>query len=194
MIQAKSADLLSFAAWPLDLVMVAGQVKGIVIPLVAKHKEIHHLYGPAHRKLDFPDADWAFLIRAARNTAAAMDTIHGSGNVVGDVNQSGILVSPRATVRMIDCDSFQISANGQLFKCDVGVAHFTPPELQGMAFKGLERTQNHDRFGLAVVIFHLLFMGRHPFSGRFHGTGDMPIERAIQQGRFAFSQMGPRCR
>jgi DNA-binding helix-hairpin-helix protein with protein kinase domain len=188
MIRAQTPELLSFAAWPLDVLKSGDKVKGILIPLVTQHKEIHHLYSPAHRKLDFPDADWAFLVRAGRNIAATMETIHGCGHVVGDVNQSGILVSSQATVRIIDCDSFQVSVNGQLFKCDVGVPHFTPPELQGQAFRGLERTQNHDRFGLAVLVFHLLFMGRHPFAGRFHGTGDMPIERAIQQGRFAFSQ------
>jgi len=30
-------------------------------------------------------------------------------------------------------------------------------------------------------------MGRHPFAGRYLGSGDMPIERAIKEYRFAFS-------
>jgi DNA-binding helix-hairpin-helix protein with protein kinase domain len=188
MVRVKSPVLLTFAAWPIDVLTSAGHVRGILMPRVTNHKEIHRLYSPAQRKRDFPNADWAFLIRAARNTAAAMDTIHSSGHVIGDVNQSGILVSSRATVRLIDCDSFQVGVKGQLFTCDVGVSHFTPPELQGIAFKGLMRTTNHDLFGLAVMVFHLLFMGRHPFAGRFHGAGDMPIERAIQQCRFAFGQ------
>jgi DNA-binding helix-hairpin-helix protein with protein kinase domain len=29
-------------------------------------------------------------------------------------------------------------------------------------------------------------MGRHPFSGRFLGTGEMPLEMAITEGRFAY--------
>ena len=29
-------------------------------------------------------------------------------------------------------------------------------------------------------------MGRHPFAGRYSGRGDMPIETAIQQFRFAY--------
>lgn len=186
MVRVGSRDLFRFAAWPVDVLMTAGHVRGILIPRITNHREIHHLYSPARRKADFPNADWGFLIRAARNVAAAMETIHSSGHVVGDVNQSGILVSPRATVRFIDCDSFQVAVNGQLFTCDVGVPHFTPPELQGVALKGIKRTPNHDLFGLAVIAFHLLFMGRHPFAGRFHGSGDMPIARAIQQFRFAF--------
>ena len=55
-----------------------------------------------------------------------------------------------------------------------------------MPFRSVARTENHDRFGLAVLIFHLMFMGRHPFFGRFLGAGDMPLERAIRELRFAF--------
>ena len=43
----------------------------------------------------------------------------------------------------------------------------------------------HDAFGLAVLIFQILFMGRHPYSGHFLGSGEMPIERAIREHRFA---------
>ena len=39
-------------------------------------------------------------------------------------------------------------------------------ELQGLAsFDSVDRTANHDNFGLAVLIFQLLLGGRHPFSG-----------------------------
>ena len=37
-----------------------------------------------------------------------------------------------------------------------------------------------------MVIFQLLFMGRHPFSGRYLGAGEMPLERAISEFRFAY--------
>jgi DNA-binding helix-hairpin-helix protein with protein kinase domain len=63
-----------------------------------------------------------------------------------------------------------------------------PPELLGAALGATRRTANHDAFGLAVLIFHLLFMGRHPFAGRYLGKGDMPIERAIAESRFAYSR------
>jgi DNA-binding helix-hairpin-helix protein with protein kinase domain len=85
----------------------------------------------------------------------------------------------------VDCDSFQLEANGKIYLCEVGVPIFTPPELQGHSLK-VRRTVNHDCFGLAVLLFNLLFMGRHPFAGRFTGRGDMPIERAIAESRFAY--------
>src|SRR5262249_51228876 len=64
---------------------------------------------------------------------------------------------------------------------------FTPPELQGKRYASTQRSANHDAFGLAVLIFQLLFMGRHPFSGRFSGSQNMPLERAISECRFAYS-------
>ncbi|MCB1824748.1 MAG: hypothetical protein KDJ54_09335, partial [Candidatus Competibacteraceae bacterium] len=84
--------------------------------------------------------------------------------------------------------SFQIDTGNRLFPCDVGVPQFTAPELQDRPFHGLRRTPDHDAFGLALLCFHLLFMGRHPFAGRYRGKGDMPIERAIKECRFAFGQ------
>jgi DNA-binding helix-hairpin-helix protein with protein kinase domain len=69
----------------------------------------------------------------------------------------------------------------------VGTPHFTPPELQSQKLRDVPRTPNHDAFGLAIMVFHLLFVGRHPFAGRFHGPGELTIEKAIAERRFAFS-------
>ena len=189
-----SPALTGVASWPTRTVIAkrTRATVGIVMPRVDQHHEIHNLYSPAHRKVTFPHADWSFLVRAARNCAVAFDVIHGCGHVIGDVNQGGILVSKQATIKLIDCDSFQVKHGGHLFPCDVGVSHFTPPELQGRSFTGLHRTEDHDRFGLAILVFHLLFMGRHPFVGRFLGKGDLPIEQAIAEGRFAFSENASR--
>jgi DNA-binding helix-hairpin-helix protein with protein kinase domain len=136
----------------------------------------------------FPKSDYAFLVHVARNVAAAFDAIHHYGHVIGDVNQGNLLVARDGRVRLIDCDSFQIMAGGVNHLCEVGVPIFTPPELQGLgSFKGITRSPNHDNFGLALLVFHLLHMGRHPFSGVFNqGRGDMPLERAIAEFRFAY--------
>src|SRR5205814_7863741 len=66
---------------------------------------------------------------------------------------------------LIDCDSFEITDGKTVFPCMVGVPTYTPPELQGQSFQGVRRTKQHDAFGLAVLIFHMLFLGRHPFAG-----------------------------
>ncbi len=194
MAELASIDLTAIASWPLEVLCdgAPDRVRGIVLPRIDNHDEIHKLYSPAHRKIDYPDKDWGFLAHTAMNCCAAFDAIHAKGHVIGDVNQGNLLVSQRGTVFLIDCDSFQVHARGKRFSCDVGVPQFTPPELQGKNFRGLARTVNHDRFGLALVIFHLLLMGRHPFAGRYLGKGDMPIEQAIAEFRYAFSRQAER--
>lgn len=190
MAQQANSSILEIAAWPTTTLHGSrnGKILGIVMPRLVGYHPIHQLYSPAQRQFGFPRADWSFLVHTARNLAQAFATVHKQGHVVGDVNQGNILVSLKAMIKFIDCDSFQISAGGRTYLCEVGVGHFTPPELQGQPFGGLTRTPNHDDFGLAVLCFHLLFMGRHPFVGKFLGSGDMPIERAIREFRFAFGQ------
>jgi DNA-binding helix-hairpin-helix protein with protein kinase domain len=156
------------------------------MPRIAGCKDIHKLYSPKSRKTEFPTADFRFLLSVATNVARAFGVVHQNNCVIGDVNHGSITVAQNATVTLIDCDSFQVVINGHNYLCEVGVPTFTPPELQGRPFHGIVRTTNHDNFGLAVLIFHLLFMGRHPFAGRYLGRGDMPIETAIQQFRFAY--------
>jgi DNA-binding helix-hairpin-helix protein with protein kinase domain len=126
------------------------------------------------------------------NCAIAFDVIHRKNYVIGDVNQSNLFVSPQALVYLIDCDSFQFQANGHLFLSEVGVPQYTPPELQQANFRQVVRTANHDRFGLAVLIFHLLCMGRHPFAGCFLGKGDILLEQAIKEFRFAYARWAAR--
>lgn len=187
MVQLATEELASVAAWPQNLLLEprTGAVVGFLMPRLDDHREIHKLYGPTDRKAAFPDATWAFLVRAARNLAAAFDVVHRHGHVIGDVNQGNVVVSRQATVRLIDCDSFQISHLGRLYPCRVGVPLFTPPELAGRKLDGVERTPEHDRFGLAVLVFQLLFMGRHPYAGR-HPKLALPVEAALKQGLFAF--------
>jgi DNA-binding helix-hairpin-helix protein with protein kinase domain len=183
----KTEGLLSLAAWPVDVVQSnTNDTCGVLMQNVSGYKDIHGLYTPKSRKVEFSAADWRFLIRTAANLARAFAAVHATGCVIGDVNQGGVRVSPQATVKLIDCDSFQVAKDGRLFLCDVGTPDFTPPELQGRSFHGITRTRNHDNFGLAVLTFQLLCMGKHPFAGRYLGQEYMPIERAIQEYRFAY--------
>jgi len=190
MVQGCDERLGKIAAWPIATLHqnANGPIRGFIMPKVVGYKPIHELYGPAHRKQFFPYADWAFLINTARNVAAAFETIHSHGHVVGDINQGNIFVATNSIIKLIDCDSFQITVTGKHYLCEVGVGHFIPPELQGLSFHGIHRTKNHDNFGLAILLFHLLMMGRHPFAGIYSGHGEMPIEKAIQEFRFAYGK------
>lgn len=190
MVHQRSEGLLEVAAWPVGTLArsMGGRTVGLLMPKITGFKPVHLLYGPKSRLAEFPQATWAFLVHAACNLARALAVLHAAGNVVGDINHGNVLVSPRAVVKLIDCDSFQIQAGERRYPCEVGVPTHTPPELQGHNLRTVTRTPNHDAFGLAVVIFQLLFLGRHPFSGTYLGRGDMPLEQAIRELRFAYGR------
>ncbi|WP_206365643.1 helix-hairpin-helix domain-containing protein [Sphingomonas sp. AAP5] len=173
------------AAFPQDIVRHEdGRFAGFVMAQVTGHQPIHELLGASSRRQFFAHADWPFLVRVAVNLARVVASIHGAGIVIGDINSSGILVSQRGTVKLIDADSFQIGSH----RCRVGMVEYTPPELQGVAFGGVDRTPNHDDFGLATIVFQLLMLGWHPFSGVSRGR-QVALNQAIRDGRFVFSHL-----
>lgn len=174
-------------AYPGDVVTDRhGNFLGFVMRLVSGYRPLHELYSPKSRLRHFPKADYRFIVHAALNVARAVGKVHQTGCIIGDLNHSGVLVAQDATVALIDADSFQFSLNGKSYPCVVGVPDFTPPELHGKNLASVRRTIEHDNFGLAVAIFHLLFMGRHPYAGRYNGP-DISMGDAIAQNRFAFS-------
>ncbi len=179
------------AAWPTGTLHdPSGAMAGFTMPKVGGHRPIFELYLPKPRLRHFPTADWRFLIHAAANTARAFEAVHSAGLVIGDVNHGNLVVADDATVRMIDCDSFQVSAGRQTWFCTVGVGTHQPPEMQGLdSYANVLRSPNHDSFGLAVIVFQLLCIARHPFAGRFLGQGEPPsIEEAIKASRYAYSR------
>jgi DNA-binding helix-hairpin-helix protein with protein kinase domain len=188
MVQLKNERLLRISAWPYQIANDRfGQPIGFFMRYADGYKPVHMLYGPKSRISEFPGSTWKFLIHASANVARSFAVIHECGHVIGDVNESNVLVGRDATVALIDCDSFQVSAGNHTHLCRVGVPMHQPPEMQVPgAFEQEIRSPNHDNFGLAVLIFQLLFLGRHPYSGRYLGDGEMPIERAIREYRFAY--------
>ncbi|HEX9929155.1 MAG TPA: tetratricopeptide repeat protein [Pyrinomonadaceae bacterium] len=192
MVALKSDKLLRLSAWVTDVLQnEAGETIGFLMPRLSFGTQIHELYNPASRRRRFPEADWRFLIRAAANSARAFAVVHQHGHSIGDVNHGNIVIARDATVRLIDCDSYHLNAPERSFLCEVGVSTHTPPELQGKSLRDVARTENHDNFGLAVLIFQLLFMGRHPFSGKFLGDGENTLENSIRERRFAYGEDAP---
>ncbi len=195
-LQAQAAASLpgirSLAAWPLELVYDDRRaVVGFLMPRVAG-KSVHLLYRPDDRTQHFTGVTWQGLLDVARNVAAAFHALHRHGVVMGDVNESNILVDGASgAVKLIDCDSFQFTAeDGSIHPCPVFTAGWTPPELLETPALITQRSVQHDRFGLAVLVFHLLFMGRHPFAGvppEHLLENPPPLEDLIKRGIFPYS-------
>jgi DNA-binding helix-hairpin-helix protein with protein kinase domain len=188
-LQRFSDELKGCAALPLSLAFSDAALNthvGIFLRFVGGH-EIHELYGSRSRSEHYPNASFKFLVCAAANLAAAFEEFHRRGILVGDVNEKNIKILPDATVRFIDCDSFQVSDGTRVFTSDVGTPIWTPPELHGKDLSGLVRSKNHDLFGLAQMIFLLLFSGRHPFSGIWKNQEDVLPEEAIRRQAYAYA-------
>jgi len=154
-------------AWPLQQLYEKRRFVGYLMPRINDSRPIFHFYNPARRARMAESYPWRFFLhRAARNLAAAAEMVHKRGYVIGDLNESNVLVNQSALVTLVDADSFQVeNRQGIRYRSPVGKAEFTPPELQGVDFKSVDRAVEHDNFGLAVLIFYLLMEGYHPFAG-----------------------------
>ncbi len=177
-------------AWPLDLLHTAdaeARFAGYLMPRVSGAQPLFHCYNPGSRRRFYPGFDYRALHRVARNLAAAVHALHSRGYVIGDVNESNILVSDSALVTLVDTDSFQVvdARSGMTFRCPVGKPEYTPPELQNLSFATTDRRPEHDRFGLAVLLFQLLMEGTHPFAGIYQGSDDPPpYDQRIRAGHY----------
>jgi hypothetical protein len=184
-------------AWPADLLLDGGgRFAGFVMPR-AEGPRLFEFYNPVSRRGVAPAFHAGLLHRAGRNLAAAFDALHAAGYVVGDVNESNLLVSPAdAAVTLVDADSLQVrdAETGTVFRSKVGKAEFTPPELQGVSFETVDRAETHDRFGLAVLLYLLLMEGTHPFATRLRAHGEaMPVEARIRRGLFPHASADDDC-
>ena len=185
----KNERLLKVAAWVVETLhdKPKGKIVGFLMPRI-KAKEIHELYSLKSRRRHFPQATWHYLIHTSTNLARAFYSLHKYKHVIGDVNHGNCVVLADGTVKLIDCDSYAISDGEKRFACEVGVATHLAPELQKANLGEIERKPEHDNFALAVVIFQLLFLGRHPFAGNYLGEKDKTLEDCIAEFRFAYGK------
>jgi hypothetical protein len=184
-------------AWPQDLLTdPRGRCLGFVMPTIRGAVSLNAIYNPKLRKKQAQGFDWYYLHTVALNVAWITQALHAKGYVIGDIKTDNLLVNDRALVSIIDTDSFQVPdpANSTLHRCVVGSEGFTPAELIGRPFTAVDRTELHDRFGLAVLI-HLLLFGYHPFTGTWQAKDDPPPrDELIRRGYWPYkpgSPLGP---
>ena len=162
-------------AWPTIRIQTNQQKRstaGYLMPYVntRQKKEIGTYFNPTRRRIRTNQRNKGYtylhLLNTACNLAHAVDRLHGAGFVIGDINSRNILTDDRGHITFIDTDSFQVPATpDSQFRCQVGTPEYTPPHLQATQFADIDRSQADDLFGLAIMIYQLLFQGQHPFSG-----------------------------
>ncbi len=185
----------SSLAWPDGLLFDSlNRFKGYSMPFIRRTVPILDAFNPRRRESSgLPNTNAYFLYRVARNLASALEALHASGYVAGDLNESNILVTANALVTLIDTDSFQVTETQggrvRVFTCPVGKPEYTPPELQGKHLAEIQRGPEHDNFSLGVLIFQLLMEGNHPFRAQWLGQGEAPqmVDR-IASGVFPYTE------
>lgn len=179
-------------AWPTARLLKSGDAErfaGFLMPRIDQARHINEFYIPKSRQQQCPLFHYGYLMRTARNLAAAVRAVHDRGYVIGDLSGANLLVTAQALVTLIDTDSFQVRSPDRTFRCRVATPEYTPPELQSARFADVDRAPEHDAFGLAVLIFQLLMQGTHPFAGIFTGEGDpAPIPRRIARGHWPYAR------
>ena len=184
--------------WPQRLAVDGkAEIVGYFMPkLPADGKELQAIFTPSSRQRAGVNIDLKHLTLIAANLASAVSVVHDnaqsqvitSQRVIGDMNESNVYATYDCRVQIIDADSFQIGS----YRCPVGKPEYTPPELQGKHFPSVQRTPNHDAFGLAVMIFRLLTDGEHPFVGSKNATGADDIGKRIENHQYPLYDRDPR--
>ena len=182
--------------WPLDTLCEdpsrdTSSVVGYLMHKLSASRKLIDCFSPVARKREAPHFTYKHLCAIAINLAIVVNAVHDGNYVIGDINESNFLVDDNGFVTLIDTDSFQVidQSDGTVHRSPVGKPEYTPPDLQGIAFKDTDRNQYHDRFGLGVLIFQLLVEGRHPYRGTYTGQGKDPAtEDRIASGYFLHSQ------
>ena len=175
-------------AWPTDVVRDgSGAVVGFRMPAVDLNNSLplFTAYNPDARRSQLAGITWRHLVRTGRNLASVVAALHTAGYVVGDLNESNVLVDRRALVTILDCDSIQVAdpGTGELHHCGVARPEFLAPELAGRDLSTTARRLPSDRFALAVMVFLLLREGVHPYAGIWRGRGEPPDLTARMRGR-----------
>lgn len=129
------------------------------------------------------------LVTMAIDILDSFEAIHQMGLLMGDVNLNNILVAVGRVNRMpmsviIDVDSFQIG-DDERFLCPVFRHEFLSPRLQMQGEKSnFLRTLNDEYYAIAVLIFNILFLGRHPYET----SRPQCLENQIRARDFLFPQ------
>jgi DNA-binding helix-hairpin-helix protein with protein kinase domain len=186
-VQTKAA--LSSVAWPLSRLRGVGDGSGVIgyiMRRVVKACRLAELANPRSRRQICPLFHYGYLVRTAHSLAAAVRRLHERGYILGDLNESNVLITPQARVVVVDTDSFQVVTAARVFDCRVGKVEYAAPEL--LAECPIQRRlPEHDAFALAVLIFQLLMQGLHPFTGVSLSDEAESLRDRIQTGWWPYA-------
>lgn len=168
-------------AWPIEpVVNEKEEFCGFLMERL-EGKTLHEVcFTPAYaKKLNLKRLD---LVNISINLIEAFLYLHYKNIIIGDINPRNILVDINNgfSIGMIDTDSYQFKN----FSCKVGTLEFTRPTLlrKGVNYNLYRRQPSDDLFSVAVVIFRILMLGKHPYS---YAGGEDVVEN-MKNGKFPY--------
>ena len=103
------------------------------MPRVEKKNSLFDYYNPRARSLNTLMLTTGISVQP--HGALPLHSMHSTGAVGGDINESNAYITDDEHVTLIDADSFQVRDHGvspaDVYHCLVGKPVYTPPELQG---------------------------------------------------------------
>jgi serine/threonine protein kinase len=196
---AHLSDSSNAIVWVKELVYENDQFVGYIMDMAQGVKleylcgsKISKSIGKEFQKYDFKYKEAHFWrLKLAFNLAVAAVQIHKTDRyVIVDLKPDNIIVQPNGKVALIDMDSIEIIDNQKVIHpASAHSSEFAPWESAQNGFiigKDLI-PETWDRFGLAVILYKLLF-GIHPFTGTCKAPFEHcnNVEQLIQHGLFPF--------
>ena len=189
MTKMRNADVEAICTWPRSLVLQQGNVIGYTMGALPRESvSLEHLLIPKLRsRKGMPWNSVAYLSRAALRFAEAIHVMNLKGVLFADFNPSNAHFLNTAEVRLIDSDGYEFTFNGVRYANHAVRADCLAPELIGLASDKVQRTEQHEAFGLAVTLFKLFYQGTSPYYQFDNNGNGLDDFGAAKQGRFIFA-------
>jgi rRNA-processing protein FCF1/serine/threonine protein kinase len=158
--------------WPVDIVRDADrEFRGYTMPRARGRPLGHTLFLPKQFLAANPTWTRRDSVQLVLSLLHLISILHEMNVLIGDINPQNLLFTDVRDVSIVDCDSFQIEA----FPCPVGTINFSAPEIQGKDFRTFLRTEEHELFAIATLLFMIMFPGKSPYShaGGEDGAGNI---------------------
>ena len=161
--------------WPKELVKnEQGEIVGYIMPRAQGIPMQKCMFVKPLLKKYFPNWKREDLVSLAIVICRKIEELHKQNILIGDINPLNILIKTNNEIYLVDSDSYQIGS----YPCAVGMVNYTAPEIQGKRFSEFLRTQHHELYAVATLIFMILLPGKPPYSHQGGGTPADNIKKA----------------
>lgn len=164
---------------PITMVSEGGVFSGFLMNAYPQHYELGAtLFSPIHFLESFPSWTRIELIELALSYLSLVSQLHQKGALLGDINPHNVLFRSYNDVAVVDIDSVQIGD----YLCPMGMEEYASPRLQGAKFSETRRTIEDELFAVAVLLFQIFTLGKHPYAS----IGVESLSEAIKMQHFVY--------